>query len=167
MTEIQPYYPVFLNLRGRLCIVVGGGKVAERKVGKLIDCSAFVRVISPNVRPQLETWAENGRIEWVKRNYEPGDVVNAWLVFAATSDEQINRLVWVEAEEAGRLANICDSRDLCSFIVPATIRHGALQVAISTSGTNPAAAGGLRQILESDLRDGTNHFQKEIMKYND
>lgn len=115
----------------------------------------------------LETWAENGRIEWLKRSYEPGDVVNAWLVFAATSDKQVNRLVWVEAEEAGRLANICDSRDLCSFIVPASIRHGTLQVAISTSGTNPAAAGGLRQILESDLRDGTTYFQQEITKFDD
>ncbi len=167
MTEIQSYYPAFLNLRGRLCIVVGGGKVAERKVGKLLDCSAFVRVISPNVTPQLETWAENGRIEWLKRNYEPGGVVDASLVFAATNDREVNQLIWNEAEREGKFVNICDSRDLCTFIVPASIRRGTLQVAISTSGTNPAEARRLREILDSDLKDGVKHFQEEIIKFTD
>lgn len=165
MTEPQPYYPAFLNLQGRLCTVVGGGKVAERKISKLLDFGARVRVISPAVQPWIELWAEHDRIEWLNRKYEPGDVADAYLVFAATSDRQVNRLIWIEAERAGRLVNVCDSRDLCTFTVPATTRRGALQVAISTSGTNPAAAKSLREALESDLTKGTKCFQEKIMEF--
>lgn len=165
MSESQQHYAAFLNLRGRLCTVVGGGTVAERKIGKLLDCEAYVRVISPDVRPQLQAWAEQGRIEWLNRKYEPGDVADAWLVFAATNDRQVNQLVRSEAERIGRLVNVCDSRDLCTFTVPAIIRRGALQVAISTSGTNPTASRRLRQILESDLKDGTSRFQEGVMEF--
>jgi precorrin-2 dehydrogenase/sirohydrochlorin ferrochelatase len=165
MIEPYTYYAAFLNLRGRLCTVVGGGKVAERKIRKLLDCGAYVRVISPNVRPQLQRWAEEGRIEWLCRPYVPGDVADAWLVFAATSDRQVNRLVWAEAEQAGRLVNVIDDPDLCTLTVPASTRRGVLQVAISTSGTNPAVAARLRQVLEADLENGTSRFQTEVLKF--
>jgi precorrin-2 dehydrogenase/sirohydrochlorin ferrochelatase len=95
----------------------------------------------------------------------PGDVADAWLVFAATSDRQVNRLVWAEAEQAGRLVNVIDDPDLCTLTVPASTRRGVLQVAISTSGTNPAVAARLRQVLEADLENGTSRFQTEVLKF--
>ncbi len=165
MTELQTYYAAFLNLRNRLCVVVGGGKVAERKIMKLLECGACVRVISPEVRPQVQRWAEEGRMDWVRRSYAPGDVSDAWLVFAATNDRQVNRMVWEEAEQAGKLVNVIDHPALCSLTVPASTRCGPLQVAISTSGMDPAEAARLRRVLEQDLEQGTSYFQKEVLKF--
>jgi precorrin-2 dehydrogenase / sirohydrochlorin ferrochelatase len=165
VTESPTYYAAFLNLRNRLCVVVGGGKVAERKIKKLLDCGACVRVISPEVRSQVQQWAEEGQVEWVRRPYAPGDVSDAWLVFAATNDRQVNRVVWEEAEHAGKLVNVVDHPASCTLTVPASTRLGALQVAISTSGTDPAAAARLRQILEQDLEHGTSRFQQEMLNF--
>lgn len=165
MTERHPYYAAFLNLRDRYCVVVGGGKVAERKVQKLLACGARVRVISPDLQPRLEQAVEAGRIEWVRRHYQPGDTEGAWLVFAATNDRQVNRMVWAEAEQSGRLVNVVDDSDNCTLTVPASTRRGVLHIAISTSGTDPAEAARLRQVLEADLEQGTSRFQTEVLKF--
>jgi len=159
------YYAAFLHLRDRLCIVVGGGQVAERKIGKLLDCGARVRVISPEVTPKIQTWVDAKAMEWVNHRYENGDVAEAVLVFAATDDRGVNRLVDEEAERAGKLVNVVDDPDLCSLMVPATYQQGALQIAISTSGISPATAKRLRQVLEDDLANDTFRFQTEVLKY--
>ena len=159
------HYAAFIDLRSRLCTVFGGGQVAERKIDKLLQCGACVRVISPHVRPKIQTWADTGTIDWLNRRYENGDVAGTFLVFAATDDRGVNRLIYEEAERAGKLVNVADDPDLCSLMVPATCQQGSLQIAISTSGTSPATAKRLRQVLEDDLANDTCRFQTEVLKF--
>jgi len=145
---ISEFFPVFLNLKDKLCIVVGGGKVAERKVENLLTAQAKVKVISPEVTLKLKKLAEEGKIEWEKRIYKKGDLNSAWLVIAATNNPEIQKEIFKEAEEKRIFCNVVDVPELCSFIVPSTIRRGLLTIAISTSGVSPAVARRLRETLE-------------------
>lgn len=160
-----PYYAAYLDVRERRCTVVGGGLIAARKLAKLLESGAKVKVISPKLRPPLSYLAEKGEVEWIPRAYQAGDVQDAWLVIAATDDKMTNQLVASEAKQAGRLVNVVDDVTRCNFIVPASVRKGALHVSISTSGTDPAAAKRLRRALELDLANGSDFFHKEIQKF--
>ena len=159
-----PYYAACLDLRGRGCAVVGGGKIAARKAAKLLESGASVKVISPKLQAPLSEWAAIGKVEWINRSYQSGDVKDAWMVIAATDDKMTNQLVASEAEQAGRLVNVVDDVRRCNFIVPASVRRGILHFSISTSGTDPAAAKRLRRALEADLVSGSDLFQKELQK---
>lgn len=145
---INEFFPVFLNLKNKLCIVIGGGKVAERKVENLLTSQAKVKVISPEVTLKLKKLAEEGKIEWERRVYKKGDLDSAWLVIAATDNPEIQKEIFKEAEEKRIFCNVVDVPELCSFIVPSTIRRGLLTIAISTSGVSPAVARRLRETLE-------------------
>lgn len=145
---INEFFPVFLNLRDKLCIVIGGGKVAERKVENLIKVNAKVKIISPDLTPTLKKLAEEGKIEWERRVYKKGDLDSAWLVIAATNDPNTQKEIYNEAEEKRIFCNIVDVPELCSFIVPSIIRRGFLTIAISTSGISPAVARRIRETLE-------------------
>ncbi len=145
------YYPVFLRLEGRLCVVVGGGEVAERKVEALVEAGARVRVIAPEVTPRIARWAEEGRIELERRPYREGDLSGAWLCVAATDDQAVQEAVFSEAEKKGLFCNVVDRPERCSFIVPSVIKRGRLQLAISTSGASPAAARRIRERLEEEF----------------
>ena len=151
MEKDVSYYPVFLNLEGRLCVVVGGGEVAERKVEVLLSSRARVRVIAPQITWQIEKWADEGSIELFKRPYRWGDLSEAWLCVAATDDPEVQKEVFSEAEERRIFCNVVDKPELCSFIVPSVVRRGRLQLAISTSGASPAAARRIRERLEEEF----------------
>lgn len=142
-----PPYVACLTLDGRLCVVVGGGSVAARKVEALLESAARVRVVSPMLAPRLRTLAEAGRIEWVARGYTPGDLEGATLAFAATNDAAINRQVAADAVARATLVNVADAPGLGNFIVPATLRRGDLTLAISTGGGAPGYARRLRALL--------------------
>ena len=139
------FYPVYLNLKGRRVVVVGGGEVAERKVESLMPCQASVIVISPDVTAWLSALFDQKRIEWLARPYMKGDCARATLVFSATDDAEVNRAVYVEATALGIFVNTADQPELCSFIMPAVVRRGHIGIAISTSGTSPALAARLRR----------------------
>jgi precorrin-2 dehydrogenase/sirohydrochlorin ferrochelatase len=139
---------VFLNLKDKLCIVIGGGRVAERKIENLLTVQAKIKVISPEVTLKLKKLAEEGKIEWERRGYKKGDLNSAWLVIAATDNPEIQKEIFKEAEEKRIFCNVVDVPELCSFIVPSTIRRGLLTIAISTSGVSPAVARRLRETLE-------------------
>jgi precorrin-2 dehydrogenase/sirohydrochlorin ferrochelatase len=151
------YYPVFLNLRGRRCIVVGGGKVAERKVRALLRAQADVRVVSPELTARLAQLATRGAIHVVRRPYRKGDLKGQernrvpLLVFSATDDPAVQQAVRKEAEAVGALVNIADDRERSTFLVPASFARGDLQVAISTSGASPALARSLRRRFQAML----------------
>jgi precorrin-2 dehydrogenase/sirohydrochlorin ferrochelatase len=145
------YYPIFLNLRGRRCVVVGGGKVAERKVRTLLRAQASVRVLSPELTPRLAQFAATKKISVTRRAYRKGNLGRPLLVFAATSDPRVQRAVREEAEAVGALVNIADNRERSTFLVPASLARGELQVAISTSGASPALARNLRRRLQAML----------------
>ncbi|MBI3953086.1 MAG: bifunctional precorrin-2 dehydrogenase/sirohydrochlorin ferrochelatase [Chloroflexi bacterium] len=142
------YYPVFLDLKGRLCVVIGGGAVAERKVAALLECGARVRVVAPRVTTPLRRWAQEGRVEHLARAYSAGDLQGALIAIAGTDDRSTNAEVYREAQGLGVLVNMVDDPDHCSFIAPALIRRGEVQIAVSTGGASPALARHLRQRLE-------------------
>lgn len=145
------YYPIFLDLRGRGAVVVGGGKVAERKVRGLLRVQAAVNVVSPYLTPGLVKLAAKKKITVTPRAYQKGDLARALLVFAATDDPLTQQAVRGEAEAAGALVNLADNRGDSSFLVPASFARGDLMVAISTAGASPALARRLRRQLQTTL----------------
>lgn len=157
------YYPIFLNLRSRRCVVVGGGRVAERKVRTLLRAGASVRVISPTVTPRLALLAAHREIDLTPRTYRPGDLErpkaargNARgkrpvLVFAATNDPDAQNAVRNHAKAIGAWVDAADNARQSDFLVPASFAQGDLLVAISTSGASPALARRLRRQLQVTL----------------
>ena len=138
-------YPVFLDLRGRRAVVIGGGAVAEQKVHGLIAAGAHVTLVSPETTPPLADLARRGAIEIRRRPYRPGDLAGAWLAIAASDDRAVNEAAWAEAERVGVPLNAVDDLEHCSFIAPAIHREGDITVAVSTGGKSPALAVRLRQ----------------------
>ena len=144
------YYPVYLNLRDRRCIVVGGGTEAERKAQGLLDCGAKVIVVSPEVTPVLNDLAARKLIDWEPRAYRNGDLEGAFLAISDNVDSRIYQEVAVEAEQRGILLNVTDVTALCNFIAPAVVRRGEVTFAISTAGLSPALTRRLREELETN-----------------
>ena len=144
------YYPVYLDLEKRQCIVIGGNDEALRKVKGLLDSLAFVTVIAPELNPQLHEMVESGAINWKDRNYQAGDLQGAFLAIVAdTSDTQINLQATAEANERNVLVNVMDVTQMCSFIAPAIARRGDVTLAISSGGASPALARKFREILST------------------
>jgi siroheme synthase-like protein len=153
LKESKPraYYPIFLNLKGKKCVVVGGGRVALRKVTTLLDCGADITVISPKPNAELSKLFKKKAIQLVRRNYEPGDLRGAALCIAATHVKKINRKVAEASKKNGALVNVVDDAALSDFIIPSSFRRGDLSVAISTSGMSPALAKKVRAKLEKNI----------------
>ncbi|MGA7222941.1 MAG: bifunctional precorrin-2 dehydrogenase/sirohydrochlorin ferrochelatase [Candidatus Acidiferrales bacterium] len=144
-------FPMFVKLRDRLCIVVGGGQVAEAKIPGLIAAEAKIRIIAPDVTDSLAARAREGQIEWLRKTFEPADLAGAYLVVTAASAIEVNHEVFREAEARGILCNAVDDPDYCHFYYPSVVRRGALQIAISTEGLSPALAQRLRRELEAQF----------------
>lgn len=142
------YYPVFLNIEGKKCVVVGGGEVAERKVKALLDHGAGIVVISPSITQELHRLKEEGAIKVCPRDFRPGDLKDAVLVIAATDSPQVNTLVSHEGQAERILVNVVDNPADSNFIVPSLLRRGELSIAISTGGRSPALARKIRTELE-------------------
>ncbi|OJF17223.1 MAG: hypothetical protein A6D91_04170 [Bacillaceae bacterium G1] len=132
-------YPVVLHIAGMPVTVVGGGRVAARKVEKLLAADARVTVISPQLHPKLAVWAEQGQIIWRPKRFAPEDILDARLVIAATDDPDVNRAVY-EARQPHQWVNVVDRPDWCDFTVPATLRRGRLAISVSTGGASPELA---------------------------
>ncbi len=158
------YYPVFLNLTGRRCVVIGGGKIAEGKVLKLMDSGAKIIVISPDATHAIRDAADLGGIEFIPRKYQSGDLKGAILAIAATNDRVVNQEIFEEAENLGVLLNAVDDPARCSFIAPSIVERGPVTLAISTGGASPALARKLRETLADspalDWADATSVLAK-------
>ena len=141
-------YPVFLDLRGAPVLVAGAGSVALRKVRGLIKSGASITVVAPEGRDEMSALP----VRWLHRRFRPSDLRGASLAFAATNDRAVNRRIGVLAGRLGIPVNIADSRDECTFQVPARLHHGGVQIAVSTGGQNPRLATELRSKLEALLR---------------
>jgi precorrin-2 dehydrogenase/sirohydrochlorin ferrochelatase len=142
------YLPIFLELERRTCVVIGGGPVAERKVQTLREAGAKVVVVSPTVTEGLAASARADTIVHRTRAYQSGDLDGATLVFEATGDSVTARAVAAAASDAGIPINVADQPELCTFIAPAVMRRGGLQIAIATGGASPALARLIREELE-------------------
>lgn len=140
-------YPIFLDLRDRRCLIIGGGEVANRKARKLLQSQAEVVVVSPEVKPEIESMA----VEVRRRPYREGDLEGAYLAFAATDSREVNSAVAREAQERGVFVNVVDKPSEGNFALPSTLRRGGLQVAVSTGGASPTLARSIRGELEKQF----------------
>lgn len=146
---MNQHYPIVLKLMGKNCVVIGGGKVAERKVNALMDCGAEVRIISPSVTKHLLDMARKEEIHWEKRNYCFGDLSESRIAFIAVGDEEVTLECRKEANITGTLLNIADKPEWCDFILPSLHRQGELMLMVCTEGNSPMLAKRIRQELES------------------
>ena len=146
---MSAYYPVFVDVKNRRCIVIGGGSQGAEKIHKLLGCDAKVIVISPEVKEEIKEMARLEKITWHRRSYKNGDLEGASIAIVAdTRDCTVNKQVALEAEERNILLNVMDVTHLCTFIAPSVVDRGAVSVAISTGGASPALARKFRQELE-------------------
>jgi precorrin-2 dehydrogenase/sirohydrochlorin ferrochelatase len=140
-----PFYIACLRLKGRRCLVVGGGDVGLEKVEGLLACDADVILVAPDAHPALAQFAREGSIRWERREYEPSDLDDCLIAIAATDDSEVNIRVSEDAERRAMLINVVDVPPLCNFILPAIVRTGPLAVAISTAGASPALAKRMKR----------------------
>ncbi len=145
------YFPINLDLKGKKCLVIGGGRVSERRALSLLECEAQVTIISPRITPRLKSLLVKGKINYKRRAYKPEDVRGAYLVIASTDNHKLNRQIGNQAKKVGALANIVSDPSLSDFTVPGILRRGDLLVTISTSGASPALSKRLKIELENIL----------------
>ena len=145
------YFPALLDLRGKLCVVVGGGRVAERKVRSLLKAGALVKVISPQISESLFQSELKGKIVHRPRSFRSDDLRGAFLAIAATDDRATNERISRQALGLKIPVNVVDDPTYSSFIVPSLVERGDLLVAISTSGQSPALAKLLRERLQKEI----------------
>lgn len=142
------YYPVYLDLRDRPCVVIGGGGVAERKTVSLLEAGADVTIISPVLTPKLHELSVSGKITYLPKTFEEKDLSGEFLVIAATDSPEENTCVALACRKRHVLVNVAAPPGESSFIVPSVVERGDLLIAISTSGASPALSRKIRQELE-------------------
>jgi len=145
------YYPINLIIKNRNCLVAGGGRVALRKVERLVACEAIIRIISPQIESQLEEIANKNMIEVLYREIQSDDLDDAFLIFAATNDANVNQSISQWARKRNILCNIADQPDESDFILPSIIEQGDLNITISTNGKSPALSKYIRQRLQIEF----------------
>ncbi|HEV7752941.1 MAG TPA: bifunctional precorrin-2 dehydrogenase/sirohydrochlorin ferrochelatase [Baekduia sp.] len=147
-----PFYIACLKLRGRRCLVIGGGALGLEKAEGLLACDGDVTVISPEVGPELEALAAEGSIRWERRSYAgPQDLEGVFMVIACTDSTDTNIAIYEDAERRAMLVNIVDVPPLCNFILPAIVRTGPLAIAISTAGASPALAKRMKREISAQF----------------
>ena len=144
------YYPLFMDISRRRCLIVGGGQVAERKAERLLACGARVEVVSRELTPRLAALHGEGQIVHHADEYHPALLAGAFLVIGATNDEAVNERVSRDARGLGIPVNIVDDPKRCDFILPSVLERGELTIAVSTGGRSPALARKIRMALEAE-----------------
>ncbi|HYA88106.1 MAG TPA: bifunctional precorrin-2 dehydrogenase/sirohydrochlorin ferrochelatase [Nitrospirota bacterium] len=143
------YYPVYLDMRGRSCLVIGGGSVAERKTITLLEAGADVTIVSPTLTSKLQELSQSGKITHRKKDFEEKDLSSEFLVIAATDSPELNNSAAMSCKKKHILVNVVVPPDESSFIVPSVVERGDLLIAVSTGGISPALAKKIRQELEA------------------
>lgn len=142
------YFPLFIDITGKSCAVIGGGKVAEGKIRQLLEFGGDVTVTAPEITEQIALWQQEGRIKVHLRVYEPGDIAEAALAVAATDDTALQRQVAELCRKKHIPVNVVDVKELCTFFFPAIVKREDVVAAVSTGGSSPALAARLRRELE-------------------
>ncbi|AFM01108.1 MULTISPECIES: bifunctional precorrin-2 dehydrogenase/sirohydrochlorin ferrochelatase [Desulfitobacterium] len=142
------YYPIYVEMQNKPVLVVGGGMVAWRKVKTLLEHGAVVRIVSPELHPELLKLVDDVRCLWKKKEYSADDLQDEVLVFSCTEIEEVNSAVARNARESFRLINVVDDPEKCTFIVPSLLERGDLSIAVSTGGSSPIVARQIRTELE-------------------
>jgi len=141
---VMVYYPINLNLHGRKVVVIGGGRIAERKITGLIEAMAAVTVVSPKLTPELMMYAEEGKLIWKEKDFTAEDIHDAFLVIAATNQPEINFAI-KKAAAPHQLVSLVDNPEESDFILPAVVNQGKLSITVSTSGASPILAKKIKQ----------------------
>ncbi|RDE28599.1 NAD(P)-binding protein [Parageobacillus thermoglucosidasius] len=144
--EIRMGYPVMLNIANQPIVVIGGGKVAERKIHGLLEAKAKITVVAPSATEGIQQLAAAGKLAWRQKTFSPDDIKEAWIVIAATNNRDVNEAV-AKAAHPYQLLNIADDPERSNFHVPAVIRRGRLTIAVSTGGASPTVAQQIRRQL--------------------
>jgi precorrin-2 dehydrogenase/sirohydrochlorin ferrochelatase len=152
------YYMACLDLTGRRCLVVGGGRVGLEKARGLLECGADLTIVAPELVPELLDLP----VEWLRRPYAVTDLGGVWLVVAATQDRAVNRRVKEDADRLGVFCNVADDPELCSLILPAVHRVDPIAVAVSTGGASPALAQRLRTEIAKIVRPEHAELAEEL-----
>jgi precorrin-2 dehydrogenase/sirohydrochlorin ferrochelatase len=155
MTEQPPLLPVFLKMKDRPCLIVGGGRIALEKIRVLLESQASIRAVAPEALDEVHELADQGRITLQLKKYDPADLDDVAVVIAATDDGLLNHRVYREAVARGRLVNVVDDPAYCDFYFGSIVRRGSLQVAISTAGESPAFAQQLKHEIDEALPPDT------------
>jgi len=146
--SIMAKYPIFLELGGRRVVLIGGGKVALRKAQALLAAGARLVVVAERINDMLTALCRGSDAELIKSRYSKTYLAGALLAVAATSNHQLNKQIYQDCQELEVLCNVVDVPELCDFFVPAVVKRGDLQIAVSTEGQCPAYAGHVRKRLE-------------------
>lgn len=141
-------YPINLVLEDKLVVLVGAGSEIARKVEGLLEVGARLKVIAPTAHTQIQQYAAENRLEWLKRPYQPGDLAGAVMVIAAAGDQRVHDQVWAEGQANGQLVNVMDVVPQCNFHATSVVRQGQLTISIGTGGAAPALAVSLRKRFE-------------------
>lgn len=147
---MESYYPIMLKLAGKKVVVVGGGRVAERKISGLIATKANITVVAPKISMEIQQLVENGKIDWLAKSFSFEDIEEAFMVFAATNEKDLNRKI-KDAAEVCTLVTIADDPEGSDFHVPAKVQRGRLTLAVSTGGASPTLARKIRSQLEQEF----------------
>ena len=165
------YYPICLDLYKKKCLVIGGGKVAERKTLSLLEHNGIVTLVSPKITPQINRLVQEGKINYYEKEFQPKDLEGAFLVIAATNNNKINKIIAQEAQNRGVLINVVDKPSDSTFILPAVVKRGNLMISISTEGKSPAFARKMKEDLEDQygqeygiLVDILGNFRENIIQ---
>lgn len=151
-------FPIYLNMNEKPCLIIGGGKVARRKIEDLLDYGLIIKVVSPQVEEKIATWAGEGIISLQQRPFQEDDLDGAYIVFTATDNNELNHRVARLCRQRSILVNAVDDPPNCDFYVPSIIRRNSLALAISTGGKSPMLARKLRQDLEEIIGDEYGEF---------
>ena len=160
----QVSYPINLDIEGKVCVVLGGGKVALRKINGLLNAGGRVMVIAPEICPELKKFVEENQIDWRRQNYEAGCIPSGLIFIAATNDKEVNKLAAVEASNKNMLVNVVNknSLDINQFAVPSVIRRDGIMLTISTNGTSPSITKSIREYLEARFEEIFSDFIKRL-----
>lgn len=161
------HYPIYLNITDRSCLVVGGGKVAQRKIETLMEYGARITVVSPEVESAISQWAREEKLNWVKGSFDPALLQGVLLVFIATNQAETNREIADICRSEGVLVNAVDDPPNCDFFIPSLLRRDSLSVAISTEGKSPMFAAWLRRELEELIPPEYGEFVEIMGKLRD
>ena len=153
-------YPITLKLTGKPVVVIGGGKVAERKIHNLLDTGAIITVISPTITATIQSWLVTVKINWKKKYYEDDDIEDAFLIIAATDDRTVNQQV-LKASRKHQLINVVDDPEGSNFHVPSTLHRGKLSISVSTSGASP----GLAKKIVTELSSKYDEYYEEYLDF--
>ncbi|WP_261129015.1 NAD(P)-binding protein [Bacillus sp. Marseille-Q3570] len=140
------HYPIMLDLEGKDAVVIGGGKVANRKIKSLVEAGAKVTVVSPRVNENVKKLVQREQINWIKKQAEAEDYQDAFVVIAATNDPDVNQCIAAQTRK-NQLVNVVDDPGTGNFSVPAKLSRGRLTIAVSTGGASPIIAKRIRDEL--------------------